>query len=147
MPGAPRPLLLALGRAGPLPLRFSRKSHGHHAAAQCLGVPLRPCDSEQECGACRPLSAVFFCGAGQACISGRRTYQDALTYLYGEMSLGEALWALTVPPLATLVLLCVPGLNFLTIPLMFFMEGCCRMGAVHPGAADESAPKRRAGSG
>lgn len=111
---------------------------------QCVGVPLRLCDAEKECDACVPLSTVFFCGAKHACVPGRRTYQDALCYLYGDMTFGEAIWTMTVPPLMTLILFCIPGLNFFTIPLVQTLEACCRPTAVHPSDEDpESRPRKR----
>lgn len=57
----------------------------------CVGVPHAPCDVEHDCSLCVPVSAAFFCGAGQGCVPGRRSYQDALVYLCA-ISPPQPLW-------------------------------------------------------
>ena len=84
----------------------------------CIGAPLHPCGGAEdaECGS-------SLLGAAGCCVPGRRSYSDALTYMYGALTFREALWALTGAPLITMAVFAAPVLNFATIPAFFALSG------------------------
>ena len=87
----------------------------------CVGAPC-PGSDGVGCG----------CGARAAragcCVVGRAPYAEALAYLYGPLSLDEALWALTGAPLTCLAVFCLPAINFATIPLFWARNGLAQGG-------------------
>lgn len=87
----------------------------------CAGVPLAPCSLEES--ACCASASVAACGEDLSCVPGLRTFPDALSFMYGEMTFREALWACTAPAWIFLAMFCLPALNFMTIPLWYRLSG------------------------
>lgn len=104
----------------------------------CAGVPLAPCSLE-ESPACAAAAAAA-CGEELSCVPGLRTFPDALSYMYGEMSFAEALWACVAPPVIFIAVFCLPAVNFLTIPAWYRISGrTARAEAVRARAAAAAA--------